>query len=397
MLSSQVSRFIMLARWAAAFAVLIAHVSNLFINENDIMTAPHGPGAYVWWFFHGFSHEAVVVFFVISGFLVGGSLIEKSRGSQPFLAKYFVDRVARIYIVLVPVLLIGLLLDTLGRQLFGGLGPYELPGFAFGLNVLGWNMLNMQGTFAPTFGTNFPLWSLGFEFWYYVACPLLLLPLLRGAPLIRWGGFGCGVALALTFGISAEFFLLGGGIWAAGAVTRALKRPFVRSKFLALGIFLVVLVAARLIFHDNVKLPAALVAISDSTVALAFCNLLLTLRFAASGEWAVTRWRLHKPLSEFSYSLYACHFPILLFLAACADFIAGIGWRAQAPTALHWIVAFGAIALTLCLSWLLARVTEARTADVRHAMYRLLDRAPSRNVAANVLASEAEPAPATSA
>jgi peptidoglycan/LPS O-acetylase OafA/YrhL len=176
-----------------------------------------------------------------------------------------------------------------------------------------------------------------------------------------------------------------------------LKRPFVRSKLVALGIFLVVLVAARLIFHDNVKLPAALVAISDSTVALAFCNLLLTLRFAASKEWTVTRWRVHKPLSEFSYSLYACHFPILLFIAGSADFALGIGWRTQGPTPLHWVVAFGAIALTLCLSWLLARVTEARTADVRHAVYRLLDRARRRDAGAHVLASEPEPVPASSA
>jgi peptidoglycan/LPS O-acetylase OafA/YrhL len=136
---------------------------------------------------------------------------------------------------------------------------------------------------------------------------------------------------------------------------------------------------------------------SDSAVALAFCNLLLTLRFASSREWAVTRWHLHRPLSEFSYSLYACHFPILLFLAACADFALGIGWRAQAPTPLHWIVACGVIVLTLCLSWLLSLVTEARTADVRHAIYRLVDRTRSRDARPHAMASEPEPVPASSA
>jgi hypothetical protein len=34
--------------------------------------------------------------------------------------------------------------------------------------------------------------------------------------------------------------------------------------------------------------------------------------------------------------------------------------------------------LTLGASWLLARVTEARTADVRHTIYRVLDRARRR-------------------
>src|SRR6478609_8932964 len=54
--SIQASRFIVVARWLAAFAVLVAHAGNLFISQSDIMTAPHGPGAYAWWFLTGFPH-----------------------------------------------------------------------------------------------------------------------------------------------------------------------------------------------------------------------------------------------------------------------------------------------------------------------------------------------------
>ena len=136
--------------------MLVAHAGNLFISQSDIMTAPHGPGAYAWWFLTGFPHQAVIVFFVISGYLVGGNVIAKARGDEPFLAKYFTDRVVRIYLVLIPVILIGWALDTAGRRWFAGFGVYDASMFAgsFDPRLLWPNLLNLQGIFFPAFGTN---------------------------------------------------------------------------------------------------------------------------------------------------------------------------------------------------------------------------------------------------
>jgi peptidoglycan/LPS O-acetylase OafA/YrhL len=387
----QASSFIVVARWVAAFAVLIAHAGNLFISQSDIMTAPHGPGVYVWWFLTGFPHQAVIVFFVISGFLVGGNVIEKSRGTEPFLAKYFTDRIVRIYLVLVPVILIGWGLDTAGRHFFPVLGLYESAMFAqsFDLHLLGPNLINLQGIFFPAFGTNGPLWSLGCEFWYYIAWALLLLPLTKAAPVIRIVGFACGAALAVSFSISGVFFFVGGLIWIAGALVRSVPRPLIRSKGVALLIFLAVTIAVRLIARGKIPSDLLWAALADAAVALSFCNLLLSLRHTQSREWAVCRWRIHKPLSDFSFSLYACHLPITIFAAAAADYAFAVGWRAQSPTALHWAVTFAVLGLTLCAAWLLSRVTEARTDDVRHLAYRVLDLARRREADAVAFAEEA--------
>src|SRR4051794_19257072 len=243
--SVQASSFIVVARWVAAFAVLIAHAGSLFVSQPDIMTSPHGPGAYAWWFLTGFPHQAVIVFFVISGYLVGGNVIAKSRGTEPFLAKYFADRIVRIYLVLIPVILLGWCLDSIGRHFLAGFGVYDSSMFAgsFDLNLLWPNLLNLQGIFFPSFGSNGPLWSLGCEFWYYIAWALLLLPLTQSAPLVRLVGFACGAALAVSFSIAGIFFLVGGLIWIAGALVRSVPRPLVRSKVLALLIFLAVAVA----------------------------------------------------------------------------------------------------------------------------------------------------------
>jgi peptidoglycan/LPS O-acetylase OafA/YrhL len=395
--SVQASRFIIVARWLAAFAVLIAHAGNLFISQSDIMTASHGPGAYVWWFLTGFPHQAVIVFFVISGYLVGGNVIAKSRGSEPFLAKYFADRIVRIYLVLVPVIFLGWCLDNTGRHFLAGFGLYQTPMFAgsFDLKLLWPNLLNLQGIFFPAFGTNGPLWSLGCEFWYYIVWALLLLPLTQSAPAVRIIGFTCGAALAVSFSLSGVFFFVGGIIWIAGALVRFVPRPLVRSKGLALLIFLAVIVAVRLIARGQIPSNPVLAALADGAVALSFCNLLLSLRHSTSREWAICNWRIHERLSDFSYSLYASHLPMIIFAAAAADYAFGLGWRAQAPTALHWIMTFSLLALILCSAWLLSRVTEARTEDVRLAAYRVLDLLRRREVDAIALVDDAvsEPEP----
>jgi peptidoglycan/LPS O-acetylase OafA/YrhL len=398
--SLQASRFIVVARWVAAFAVLIAHAGNLFISQSDIMTAPHGPGAYVWWFLTGFPHQAVIVFFVISGFLVGGNVIAKARRPEPFLTTYVVDRTTRIYLVLIPVILLGWCLDTAGRHFLAGFGVYDSPMFAgsFDLGLLWPNLLNLQGIFFPAFGSNGPLWSLGCEFWYYIAWALLLLPLTQSAPLVRLVGFACGAALAVSFSIAGIFFLVGGLIWIAGALVRSVPRPLVRSKLLALLIFLAVAVAVRLIVHGKIQANPLRSNLADAAVALSFCNLLLSLRFSQSREWAICNWRLHDHLSDFSYSLYASHLPIIVFAAAAADYAFGLGWRAQSPSALHWVFIFGLLALTFCAAWLLARVTEARTDDVRLAVYGVLDRLRRREAEVIAFVEEAaiepEPLPA---
>lgn len=63
--------------------------------------------------------DAVLVFFVPSGYLVGGSVIKDASKSQWSWVDYLVKRFSRLWMVLIPALLLTLFWDSLGIRLNG--------------------------------------------------------------------------------------------------------------------------------------------------------------------------------------------------------------------------------------------------------------------------------------
>ena len=107
------SQLIEAFRWMGALAVVGLHATNLFLNQADIMSATHAAPVYAWWFLTGFEsgHQAVVGFFDLSGYLVGGAVLARMREPKPFLKDYYLHRFTRVYVVLIPTLLLTLFLD----------------------------------------------------------------------------------------------------------------------------------------------------------------------------------------------------------------------------------------------------------------------------------------------
>lgn len=75
-ISPTLSNMLNFLRWFAAFLVVIGHLrSFMFIEYNQIIS----PSIFdkIFYFITGLGHEAVIVFFVLSGYLVGGGTLEK--------------------------------------------------------------------------------------------------------------------------------------------------------------------------------------------------------------------------------------------------------------------------------------------------------------------------------
>ena len=377
-MNKSISNFLALARWIAALAVLITHAGQL-IQISDIMVAPHGPGVYAWWFLAGFSHQAVLVFFVMSGFLIGGDLLRRLDRTDPFLKQYMIDRFSRIYIVMVPALAFGFVVDSIGRRIFPHSGIYDaafFDGIFNPINIL-WTLLQQQHIWAPQAGTNGPLWSLACEMWYYITFPLLLAPLSRAYSTgFRLAAFACGALGVIVMSIPESFFLFGYGVWTLGALVRVATRPLIKSTWLSLGVFLATATLMRLGARGPLVAAYPFVStLADIAVAATFANLLLSLRFAAEGGLFANLSPIHRRLSDFSYSLYATHAPLAFFVWAGVGSLLGHDWYARLPTPLHWSLAFALIAAAIAIAYGFSRLTEARTKQLRDFFARRLARA----------------------
>lgn len=77
--------------------MLISHSRNdYFLAYGDLPHEHQGIGAFLFYTFGRLGHEAVVVFFVLSGFLVGGRGFERISKGIFDVRSYAIDRFARI-------------------------------------------------------------------------------------------------------------------------------------------------------------------------------------------------------------------------------------------------------------------------------------------------------------
>ena len=137
-----------LVRVAAALAVLLSHVLPVF-----------GFGK----LFPAYGHDAVVVFFVLSGFVIAYACDCKNRG----LLDYALSRLVRLWSVAVPALVLGMLLwALLPPPDAASAAPASLRGAA-GSSLANLFFLgeSWAGERLPPF--NGPFWSLNYEAWYY--------------------------------------------------------------------------------------------------------------------------------------------------------------------------------------------------------------------------------------
>jgi len=374
------SQMLDFCRWVGGFIVLSVHSTNMFVSLKDIMEAHHAAPVFGWWFFASFElgHQAVIGFFVMSGYLVGGAVIANIRKGKDYLRDYLIHRFSRIYIVTVPALVVTLLADSIGRDWMPEKVIYDMPLFKDHLTVgvFAMNVFNLQTIYSPFFGTNSPLWSLACEFWYYISFPLLLAPLARNySPLMRYGGFAVGLFLLVALTYGNTWFAFGFLLWAIGALATLPRRPFVPSRWLAFAMLAGPVIAIRLLVRGPVLAAHPWIQeLADFVETVLFANLLVTMRFGPEQGWDLLRPRFHKTLADFSYSLYCIHMPLLFLLRAAVDSLMGPDWAPQLATPEHWLTLALALTLVIAFAYGFSRLTEAHTGAARRYLSARLPR-----------------------
>ena len=136
--------------------------------------------------FHGFPEYVaggfvgVDVFFVISGFLISGIILDESRVGIFSLQRFYARRVRRIFPALLFVLVVSLLAGwwLLLPNDFERLGKQLAASAVFVSNFYLW----FQSSYFSPDARTFPLlhlWSLGVEEQFYIVWPLIIMALRR--------------------------------------------------------------------------------------------------------------------------------------------------------------------------------------------------------------------------
>jgi peptidoglycan/LPS O-acetylase OafA/YrhL len=307
-------------RGLAAMIVCLHHF--LFINTSHLQVYKGQTWYDTLFRISEYNKEAVLFFFVLSGFSIGLSLKNKVPDSPETINEYIYRRFKRLLPVYILALLFTLISGLVMHQV-------HLP------NYSAWNMLGnilflqtadiVEGSWFIPYGFNGPLWSLSFEFFFYCFFPLVYLInrkyLSKINILVKYG-----VLLVLSvaaFAVNKIFFVpyfaffTSFIIWLSGYLA---SRTYLKGEtyhLLFAGVFA----------FGVLYLTAGRHFLSSNTLAFICKGLLMgavfyMITFFSKSEttqtifkWPV--WILNKIfnyIGKGSYATYALHYPLMLML-----------------------------------------------------------------------------------
>ena len=334
------SRYLDLMRFGAAVLVVLTH----YVQHGLIGDVAHPLPL--------FGREAVMVFFLLSGFVIAYTTNEKSLS----LHQYVVARSARIYSVAVPVVLLSFLLVAAASQIVELPAtltyPLRKPYLYLPLHFLFMGELwNLSET--PPWLIQY--WSLGYEVWYYVLFGIVYY--LRGAKRALLG------ALVLLIMGPKLWLLL--PVWLAGVCLYRYQRPLPLTRNAArLGwLATIAVLLAYKYFGVDLYLRALGSALwpfarlqlgsADRYLADYLVCLLIYVNFTLARQCGFASLQaLDKPirvLASYTFTLYLVHGPVIGLWTSF--------YRHDSGSARDLLLLSAAIALA---TWLVGMLTERR-------------------------------------
>lgn len=355
-MKKEFSLYLDLMRFAAAVLVVVNHSNHRGII-NEVLPQ--------------LGHSAVMVFFVLSGFVI--AFVADTKETSP--RDYAVSRLARIYSVAPIALVLTLVLDMAGQSM--GLRFYESVAIndhlAFRM-VTSLAFINELWGVSITSYTNVPYWSLNYEVWYYI---------LFGVAIFMRGNARLYVLLLICLLLGPKVLLLA-PIWWFGVY-------LYRSRFWAglgvgagwvmfAGSLILIVLFHQFEIRDLLKgwLKAQIgdslyhqMAYSRSFLSDYLLGALVFLNFAGfraiSHQFSGVLLPAAKPirfLAGYTFVLYLTHQPLIWFFATWID--------GQPDTPVFY---FQVIACVVVSVFLLGQVTEKRKGFYRSGAEWIVDRA----------------------
>lgn len=353
-------------RFLSAFIVVTAHARGAaFVEYGALDGIDKTPVVAIAYAITRIANEAVILFFVLSGFLVGGRTFSRIAQGTFRPTDFAIDRLVRIMLPLIP----ALGLTAIVRIIVDG---------SFDIGSLVGNIFALQGIIVDAFGNNVPLWSLAYLVWFYVLAYAIGLATTK-RKLHLPSAMMLGV-VACIFTILNPTYLF---CWLIGAMAY-LRMPKRYSWEIMLLSCLIVLysVVAIEVSRESMSLPVE--RFRDYIPSLNVARILLSISITSimqqllfvKPKTSLMRSidRLGTVLAASSYTLFLTHYPIIHLLQ---------WFGLQRAHDINYVtigIYVGCIVICLVSSWLLYLCFEKHTNRVKNWVKR-------RNLGLNVVRS----------
>lgn len=261
---------------------------------------------------YALGHGAVVVFFVLSGFVIAHTTSSKKRTCKTYL----VARFSRLYSIYFPAIGVTLICAVISFFINPGIYFQYDRGHNVARYLISLFFCNELWFISSAPPINIPLWSLSFEFWYYILFALIYYK----AKDIK----GLGLVILVCCIIGPKILVMF-PVWGLGWLaykTRNLNMSIPLARFLSL----ICLIAA---FFAIMYLPEYPYAVGSKPFyrANAFLSDTITGIFVAVSMWflpanaepalketaSIKKFRFYASLT---YPIYLLHFPVLVLCSA---------------------------------------------------------------------------------
>lgn len=343
-------------RFIAAFMVLLSHSRNTFFPAfGDLPDSQQNVLTMAFSLFCRMGHEAVVIFFVLSGFLVGGRGIERIAAGTMNVGSYAIDRFSRI----IPPLLAAII--------FYYITSCVIPGTPFSWWTALGNLFSLQGICCKSLVS--PFWSLSYEVWFYIVLGAFAFLMTQRSDYKKVLGMLAVIASCSVFVIGLKMhYLL---IWIMGAMAYVF-RPKHKNNIIFLSSF-VGFVVSVLYWQFSKDTKSLEITIQGTNKQ--FLELIMSLmsclfiqqvilcephnQFAKVVEKAIGN------MAKFSYTLYLSHRIVFLWIAAY------IWPKDSCQFTLSGIIQFLIIVIsTLACCWLIYLISERYSPKIKALLKR---------------------------
>lgn len=307
------SIYLDLVRFIAACLVVIYHSNSRLIVESPLPFSQYG-------------HSAVIVFFVLSGYVIAFAVDTKEYSAK----HYWASRLSRVMSLSVPTVLLTPLLDLVGESLapalYAGNTTHDLAWLRVMSSLI---FVNEIWSVSIMSFSNIAYWSLNYEVWYYVLFSIYAF----GTPGRRWAW------LALVATLIGPKILLLAPIWYAGVFIYRWQGAHKMSEWSAW----LCVVASVILFcafeHSRIsdlaseqlkvwigapmhrELAFSKWFLTDYLLALIVCLNFIGMRQIARRYegLALTLERPVRAAAVYTFSIYLLHQPLIYFWAALID------------------------------------------------------------------------------